>query len=113
MAGSKAGEKNAYYCEGCRSYTVVVHADDGVTPMFLACRAKGEPDSPENDCKGRSHSMMYPDEPWPEKDGNGTPIPTEPTYEWYAPDEAEKRTLDAGMLDHVELGGLLLRPLDA
>lgn len=109
--GSKAGDKNAYYCEDCRGYLVVVHADDGVTPMFLACRVKGEPTDPANDCKGRSHSLMYPTEPWPEKDGFGTAIPTEPTYEWYAPDERERRTLKPDTLDHVERGGLLLRPI--
>jgi hypothetical protein len=109
--GSKAGDKNVYWCGECRGYMVVIHRDDGVTPMFLACRAKGEPTDPENDCKGRSHSLMYPDQPWPERDGYGTPIPTEPTYEWYAPDEREQRTLDPATREHVEMGGLLLRPL--
>lgn len=108
--------KNAYYCETCIRYTVTIDRDEGVTPMFLACRASGhEPDDPANPCKGQSTSMMYPAEPWPSDHpdlADGAP----PTWEWYAPDSAERKRLprDAqGMLDHVERGGLLLRRIDA
>jgi hypothetical protein len=86
--------KNAYWCEDCRGYVVTLDVDKGVTPMFLACRVKGEPDDPANDCKGTMRSMMYPAPPWPKHDGFGSEIPTEPTWEWY---------------EHVRKGGLLLR----
>jgi hypothetical protein len=108
------GRKNAYYCWDCQGYVVTIDRDEGVTPMFLACRVKGEPTDPANDCKGRSTSMMYPDEPWSEKDGYGNPIPTEPTWEWYSPDAAERKRLkrkDPGTFEHVQKGGLLLRKI--
>lgn len=101
--------KNAYWCEDCHGYIVTVDIDEGVTPMFLACRVKGEPNAPGNDCKGTSRSMMYPAEPWPEKDGFGHPIPTEPTWEWYAPGLDEANALSRDAFEHVQKGGLLLR----
>lgn len=104
--------KNAYYCEDCKGYIVTVDRDEGVTPMFLACRVKGDPRDPANDCEGTSRSMMYPHEPWPETDGFGTPIPTEPTWEWYAPTAKQLRRLarkEPATAEHVERGGLLLR----
>lgn len=105
------GEKNAYFCDDCHGYIVTVDRDEGVTPMFLACRVKGEPTDPENDCEGTSRSMMYPGEPWPEEDGLGHPIPTEPTWEWYTPEAEEILTLDVESVDHVRKGGLLLRQI--
>jgi hypothetical protein len=110
---ASADRKNAYYCEDCHGYVVTIDRHEGVTPMFLACRVKGEPTDPGNDCTGTSRSMMYPAPPWPEKDGFGHPIPTEPTWEWYSPDAAERKRLrrkDPSILtDHVDRGGLLLR----
>jgi hypothetical protein len=104
-----AERKNAYYCEACGGYVVTIDRDEGVTPMFLACRVKGEPTDPRNDCKGTSRSMMYPAEPWPEKDGFGQPIPTEPTWEWYMPSTDEANALDRDVFEHVQKGGLLFR----
>lgn len=101
--------KNAYWCEACHGYVVTIDVDEGVTPMFLACRVKGDPSDPGNDCKGMSQSMMYPKEPWPETDGYGNPIPTEPTWEWFKPADPSK--LPPGMREHVEKGGLDLRPI--
>jgi hypothetical protein len=113
-------KKNAYFCDTCLHYIVTIDVDEGVTPMFLACRYLGEPTDPRNTCKGQSHSMMYPDEPWPTHDPAGRPIPTTPTWEWYKPDRAEMKRLlkkarqgstsAAGTVDHVDKGGLLLRP---
>lgn len=103
--------KNAYHCESCGGYIVTVDRDDGVTPMFLACRVKGDPKDPRNDCKGTSKSMMYPAEPWPEKDGYGHAIPTEPTWEWYAPRTDEANAPDRATFEHVQKGGLLLRKI--
>lgn len=104
--------KNAYWCKTCHGYIVTEDVDEGVTPMFLTCRVHGEPGL-ANPCKGQMVSMMYPAEPWPEHDGNGDPIPTVPTWEWYKPDERElrryRRKRDAATLEHVRKGGLLLR----
>lgn len=100
--------KNAYYCEECGGYVVTIDRDEGVTPMFLACRVKGEPTDPRNDCKGTSRSMMYPPEPWPEDHfalENGAP----PTWEWYSPDTDEANALNRDTFEHVQKGGLLLR----
>lgn len=105
-------KKNAYYCETCKGYIVTIDRDEGVTPMFLACRVLGEPNDPANTCDGRSVSVMYPAEPWPAEDGYGNPIPTEPTWEWYRPTRAEMEKMDALMLDHVNKGGLELRKIE-
>lgn len=105
------GEKNAYWCRDCHGYVVTLDVEDGVTPMFLACRVGGEPD--KDRCSGTMESMMYPSEPWPDKDGFGHAIPTEPTWEWYKPRRREYRKLDAASRDHVDKGGLLLRRINA
>lgn len=113
-----AGEKNAYWCPACRGYIVTIDRDEGTTPMFLACRVKGEP-GPDNPCDGIMRSMIYPEEPWGATTGYGHEIPTEPTWEWYAPTGVELKRLqkkarqrggaDADTLDYVQRGGLLLR----
>lgn len=51
-----AGQLNAWFCPKCRGLTIVRHADAGVTPMFLGCRANA--DEP---CMERAHSLMYPE----------------------------------------------------
>lgn len=112
----RAGEKNAYYCGTCRGYIVTVNLDDGTTPFMLACRVAGEPSDALNLCDGRMKSMFYPAAPWPERDGFGTLIPTEPTHEWYAPKGAELKRIrrsDPQTAEHVRRGGLLLRRVDA
>lgn len=86
---SLIGDLNAYFCVVCEGYIVTIDVALGVTPMFLNCHVLGKPGSPGNTCPGLSRSMMYPDPPWPEKDNCGTPIPTEPTWEWYRPSNAD------------------------
>ena len=103
-----AGERNAYYCDACRGYVVTIDLDGGVTPMFLACRVAGEPGD-ANPCDGTMSSMMYPPLPWPDTDANGTPIPTEPTWEWYRPEKTELTAMSPNTIEHVANGGLLLR----
>jgi len=105
--------KNAYWCPDCHGYVVTIDLVEGVTPMFLACRVLGEPDDPANTCKGRMQSMMYPEEPWPDKDGYDNEIPTVPTWEWYHPGAAEFLRLSPEGQDHVRKGGLLLRKCNA
>lgn len=99
MAGMPAGAKNAYFCETCGGYTVTIHADEGVTPMFLTCRASGD----VKDCLGRAVSMMYPKEPWPEA------VPSEPQFEWYKPSPEQTRKMPAYERMHYQEGGLDLR----
>lgn len=96
---------NAYRCPDCGGYIVTVDRDEGVTPMFLACRVKGDPSDPGNDCKGRMASMGYPPEPWP--------IDATPTWEWYRPEGEAYAAMNAEMRDHIDRGGLALRPLIA
>src|SRR3954452_18392660 len=117
---SRENKKNAYFCDTCNHYIVTIDVDEGVTPMFLACRYLGDPRDPKNTCEGTSHSMMYPEEPWPEFDPAGRPIPTTPTWEWYKPDrdemillrrEAKRTMVTREIVDHVDKGGLLLRPI--
>jgi hypothetical protein len=105
--------KNAYWCPECHGYVVTIDLDEGVTPMFLACRVLGEPKDPANTCTGRMHSMMYPEEPWPAEDGYGNPIPTVPTWEWYMPDAAELRKMGREGREHARKGGLSLRQRNA
>lgn len=99
------GRRNVYRCGECGGTIVTVDRDAGVTPSSLACRAKGDPRDPASDCRGTMFSGFYPD-PFPE----GLP---EPAWEWYAPGPAEARRLDEESRDHVERGGLLLRPIKA
>lgn len=90
------GSYNGYHCEECGVTTLVKHVDEGVTPMFLTCRAA-------SDCTGRSTSLGYP----------GGPVPSEllpVKWEWYRPSTEEFLTLDREMQTHVSNGGLVLRP---
>lgn len=87
------GDVNAYECDDCGRYTVVVHVDQGVTPMFLACRATVG-------CTGRAHSTGYQLDP--------SQLPG-PEWEWYRPTGFELRALSFPAQDHVRQGGLILR----
>ncbi len=100
---SKRGEINGWTCDKCGKVTYVIHVADGVTPIFLACRASGDLDH----CSGMGTSLMYP---------SAAPPPhvlAEVGWEWYMPDPVEKTQLlrEPDLLDHVEKGGLLLREL--
>ena len=104
MSEDLTGRVNGYRCKDCGKHTFVVHVDNGVTPMFLACRAEGvEPADAE--CKGRGVSLMYPPPPTPPH------IVEAVAWEWYKPTRRELREMDTAMLDHVKRGGLMLRPL--
>ena len=99
----KAGAINGYACDACGQLTIIRHVDEGVTPMFLACRAEGL-DPREATCKGQAVSLMYPP---------GDP-PSPPTWEWYKPSpEALKRMKrkDPAMYEHIRKGGLELRKI--
>lgn len=100
--GAPAGARNAYLCRVCERYTVVVHVDAGVTPMFLGCRASGIAPGEPGSCPGTASSTNYQPEPWPEADRGGRPIP-EATWEWYAADEAERLGLESLSLRRIEV----------
>lgn len=82
------GRKNAYECEKCGSYIVTIDRDPGVTPFMVKC---------EN-CGGMAKSKFYRVQDW-----------LEPTHEWYRP--ASLAGIAEGYYDHLERGGLILRPI--
>lgn len=91
-----AGAVNGYTCKVCGRVTMTYHVDDGVTPMFLACRAT-------DDCRGEAVSMMYPPGPVPDS------LAALPRWEWYRPTPHAAKRMGPAMRDHIERGGLALR----
>jgi len=93
-----AGAVNAWRCPTCGGLTVAVHVDDGVTPMFLACRRT-------SGCRGMAVSSGYPT----------TPVPPQVidllAWEWFRPTGRALRKLGVEMQQHVAAGGLNLRPI--
>jgi hypothetical protein len=102
------GQVNGWYCATCGRVTYGIHLHHGVTPMFLGCRATP-------DCEGMAASLKYPwnkqftsDDrlpAWLAKPGVGV------TVEWYRPEQIIQAMRRSGEAEHVERGGLLLRPL--
>lgn len=91
--------ENGYICAKCRKPTMTVDVDEGVTPMFLGCRAT-------EGCDGMAQSMMYPKGERPKH------LPA-PAFEWYKPTRKEVEATEAeypGSIQHWEQGGLFLRP---
>lgn len=82
---------NQYTCRTCGGVITTIDRDEGTTPMMLACRAtKG--------CTGSMFSSMYRVAPY-----------LTPEWEWYKPEKLPK----GEMREHVEMGGLLLRKIEA
>lgn len=98
------GRINGWRCDTCGRHTYCVLLESGVTPMFLACRAEGlEPQAAA--CKGTATSLMFPpDKPPPH-------VVKAVAWEWYRPTHKNARRQGPDVLEHVEKGGLLLRPL--
>lgn len=90
------GKINVYTCpRGHR--TVTRDADEGTSPMTIVCAEGGHA------CMQGAWSAWY-----------ATDQTETPTHEWYRPTIKAARRLDRripGTLDHVERGGLLLRPV--
>lgn len=97
------GRTNVYACtpnlmepdakSGCGYWIVTVDRDTGVTPMFVKC----------GHCDGMATSRMY-------RVGDGL----EPTHEWFRPDSVDDIPPEyrgPGGMDHLNNGGLLLRPI--
>lgn len=90
--------ENAYVCPDCKQPTITVDVDEGVTPMFISCKAT-------EGCEGMAQSMMYPKAPRPSH------VPA-PAWEWYKPtrDEVEESEKEyPGSIQHWDNGGLFLR----
>lgn len=89
---------NGYLCQRCLGMTITVHVDEGTTPMYLRCRAR-------TGCSGEAVSQFYslPD-PLPEE------LAALPRWEWYRPTGAELGELSPYMREHIERGGVALRP---
>lgn len=83
-----ANRKNAYECPDCGYYIVTIDRDPGVTPFMKRC----------GNCGGMAQSKMYRVSDW-----------LEPTHEWYRP--ASLAGVPESAYDHIENGGLLLRPI--
>jgi len=86
------GKKNRYSCIACKNKTITIDVDEGVTPFMIECFTDG--------CDKFATSAMYM-----------CPQDLPATHEWYAPDRKERRRLRGGEKEHVEQGGLLLRPI--
>lgn len=84
---------NQYTCMTCGGVITTVDIHQGVTPSMLVCRAT-------LGCEGSMNSHYY------RVDQSLTP-----THEWYMPDEREMKRLSPGMRQHVESGGLKIRPV--
>lgn len=107
---SGVGDINGWQCKGtktdldkggCGSVTYAIHVDEGVTPMFLACRAT-------EGCRGMAVSLMYPDPPAPRS------VLEAVAWEWFKPDAAALRKLrrkNPALAEHVDMGGLDIREL--
>ena len=96
------GAINAWKCDKCGGLTVARHAGEGVTPMFLACRASGNVE----DCGGQGVSSGYPTDPVPQR------ILDRLEWEWYRPGGDELRSMNPQMQDHIQKGGLALRRIE-
>ena len=85
---------NIYRCGNGHS-TVTVDVAEGTTPFMIGCMVPG--------CMADAQSGFYPKFPPPM-------VAPVPTHEWYAPSKKETKRLRPGEKQHVEMGGLLLRP---
>ena len=96
-----AGSINAWKCPTCGGLTVAIHVDDGVTPMFLACRRTPG-------CTGSAVSSGYPSTVVPPR------IRELCEWEWFTPSASQMKRYrrdHPAMYDHCRRGGLELRPI--
>ena len=89
---------NIWDCQLCGLPHICVDRDIGVTPFILRCRLTPG-------CKGMAESRFYR-------------LPADnllkPQFEWYRPKPGESfpNMNDAGMIQHIQKGGLMLREID-
>ncbi len=86
---------NVYHCQLCGGDTVTIHVDEGVTPFMIGCRAR----SPR--CQGTAQSGFYHD----------SFQELTPKYEWFKPTKEATKTMSKSMQDHINSGGLEIRPV--
>ena len=98
----RVGKLNIYTCPKAHR-TITVDRDAGTTPAFISCPWPVERGNPPLvlECARRSASAWY-----------RVPDIFVPSYEWYRPDDTQRRTLDKFQTDHVNRGGLLLRLIE-
>lgn len=89
---SYKGKKNVYVCENDNHKMVTVDTDDGVTPFLTTCPT----------CGKVMQSRMY-----------RVDQSLVASHEWYKPTAEQLRKLMAtpDTIQHVEKGGLILRPI--
>jgi len=87
------GKKNIYTCEKCFGHIVTVDRDYGTTPFIISHSHTG------SGCDGMMKSSMYRVFDQNMKAG----------FEWYKPPVVQ--ILTDGERDHVDNGGLLMRPV--
>lgn len=97
------GRLNVYRCSLGHN-TVTIDRDAGVTPSGMLCPHVEHRGFPvvEVVCDLQTRSGFY-----------RVPAGLTPSHEWYRPGDDERRTLNPYKADHVNRGGLLLRPIPA
>lgn len=88
---------NVYVCPACHGAMVTKDVDEGVTPFMLRCRVTPG-------CKEFARSCFYNPGNFP------AGLDLTPRWEWYKPSPEETRAMDAPMREHIDKGGLALRP---
>lgn len=92
-----AGKINAYQCERCWGIIYTVDRDEGHTPFMIRCRATAG-------CRGLMQSCFYAD--------NLQDRGIRASHEWYKPTGDQLDGLTVAEVDHVNQGGLVLRPIE-
>lgn len=88
---------NAYACNACNGFTVVLEVDDGHAPDVIACRARGF-----GTCLGTATNMRYPD-PWPDV------IPVVPEWEMFNPHARARIPSDENRAVAAAVDALIIR----
>lgn len=92
---ANSGRVNFYRCERDFAHmTVTIDREPGVTPFMIRC--------PHCEEKNFAQSAGY-----------RVATTLEPTHEWYRPDSFGELRDQPWALDHVKMGGLLLRKIEA
>jgi len=107
------GKRNGYTCRGCGWRVVTINRDDGVTPFLIGCQ--NDVPSGEDLAKAKAAGQAFGSSgcgAFMESAFYRVPQDLEPSHEWYAPGERERKRMRRKgdpNLEHVENGGLLLR----
>lgn len=84
-----------YQCEGCKGFWAALQLDEGVLPGLVICLATEH-------CRGPVVVLMPTSKPAPD----WVPI----LAEWIRPDEGTHFRNEPYLNDHLDRGGLLVRP---